>query len=98
MQAARIQPKRKRAEVKYYESDTSDSDAEGFAASSVEDIIPAKVRSILTRVGCPFMTSNHLVLENQSHLYEATTQEEDLSLHGATSRAEEPDLRPGSDG
>ncbi len=52
MQAARIQPKRKRAQVIYYESDSNESDAEVSDVSSVRDNFPAKVRHVLTAIGC----------------------------------------------
>ncbi len=59
MQASRIQPKRKRAQVTYYESDSNDSDAEASDASSVEDSHSAKVRRILTASA---QRSSHLII------------------------------------
>lgn len=43
MQATRVQPKRKRAEISYIESDSEFSDGEASNASSLEDVVPAKV-------------------------------------------------------
>lgn len=44
MQATRTQPKRKRAEVIYYESPSDDSDADVSDVSATESHRPAKVR------------------------------------------------------
>lgn len=66
MQAARIQPKRKRAQVTYYESDSSESDAEVSYALSVVNSSSAKVRRVLIAIDCRSCPSNHFLLENQS--------------------------------